>query len=178
MPKGVRRVSVGSLSDAKNHPVMSTSVHSDDLAARETSTSAIADKDHIVTSEILRPDTEDVVLSAADLKKDYLDLLRFNEEVVELTIAEDTSEFPIDPVYLACNGKEMYVKRGVPTPVARKFVECLCNPLIRVNTKQTKNNLGEDATEIEQRRSLQFPFQVSDPNPKGKEWLRALLRRN
>jgi hypothetical protein len=151
---------------------------SDDLAERDVVTSALADKDHLVTASSLMPDQEDIVLSADHIEKAYLDELRFNEEKVEITIAEDTgSEFPIDPVAMSVNGKQIFVKRGVPTVIQRKFVECLCNPTVRVKTRQTKNNLGEDATTLERTRSLQFPFQLSDPNPKGKVWLRNLLNR-
>lgn len=163
--------------DANRHPVVGSGIVDTNDLADPQSTSAIADKDHLVTSAILRPETEDVVLASADLDKQYAADLKFNEEIVEITIAEDNSEFPVDPVYMGCNGKEVYVRRGVPTKIKRKFVESLCSPLIRVNTKQTKNNLGEDATEIEQRRSLQYPFQISDPNPRGKEWLRRLMTR-
>jgi hypothetical protein len=152
--------------------------HSDDLAERTVVTSATADKDHLVTASSLMPDQEDIVLSAQHLEKAYLDELKFNEEKVEITISEDTnSEYPIDPVALSVNGKQIFIKRGVATVIPRKFVECLCNPTVRVKTKQTKNNLGEDATTLERSRSLQFPFQLSDPNPKGKEWLRRLLSR-
>lgn len=167
--KGVRKVRLTS-------PIKSDAVHTDDLAEREHVTSAVADKDHLVTPQLLMPETEDVVL-AGNLEKDYLAQLAFNEELVEITIAEDSSEFPIDPVPLSVNGQQKHIKRGVPTVIPRKFVESLCSPTIRVATKNSKNQLGEDATTLEQTRSLQFPFSLVDKNPKGKEWLRQLLRR-
>jgi hypothetical protein len=181
MPKGVpRKVTSKNLTDAVNHPVMHGAVSTDDLRDPELINSATASLNHLVDSTVLRPETddEDVVLaSPADLKKSYMADLQFNEEIVEITIAEDNSEFPVDPVWVSCNGKEKFIYRGEPTKIARKFVECLCNPLVRVSTKQKKNNLGEDETDIVQSRSLQYPFQIIDPNPKGKAWLRALMRR-
>lgn len=169
MPKGIRKVS----------PALKTGIlDTRDLAPAEIKTSAVADKDHLVTSRVLLPATEDVVLSSSEqLDRDYLNELKFNEEIVEITIAEDTSEHPIDPVFVSCQGKERFIYRGVPTKIQRKFVECLCSPMVRINTKQTKNNLGEDATTLEQTRARQFPFQLSDPNPRGKDWLRGLLTR-
>lgn len=181
MPKGVpRKVTSKNLSDASNHPVMSNAVSTDDLRDEVLTNSATASLNHLVDSTILRPeqDDEDVVLATpGELKKTYMADLAFNEEIVEITIAEDNSEFPVDPVWVSCNGKEKFIYRGEPTKTPRKFVECLCNPLVRVSTKQKKNNLGEDETEIMQHRSLQYPFQIVDPNPKGKAWLRALMRR-
>jgi len=160
--KGVRRARVN--------------IKTEDLAERTQTTSAVAEIDHLVTSQILQPETEEVVL-AGDIDRDYTEQLKFNEEIVEITIAQDTSEFPRDPVPVSCNGKQVFIKRGVPTKIKRKFVECLCSPLVRVTTKQRKNNLGEDVTELNQHRSLEFPFQLQDDNPKGKEWLRQLLTR-
>ncbi len=181
MPKGQpRKVTSQNLSDASNHPVQSNAIHTDDLRDETLTNSATASINHLVTSEILRPekDDEDVVLaSPEDMKKSYMSDLAFNEEIVEITIAEDNSEFPVDPVWVSCNGREKFIYRGEPTKIQRKFVECLCNPMVRISTKQKKNSLGEDETEIQQHRSLQYPFQIVDPNPKGKAWLRALMRR-
>lgn len=180
MPKGTpRKVTSQNLTDAINHPVMKGAVSTSDIREEVLENSATASLNHLVDSTILRPavDEEDVVLVAGGLKKEYLARLAFNEEIVEITIAEDNSEFPVDPVWVSCNGKEKFIYRGEPTKIARKFIECLCNPLVRVNTKQKKNNLGEDETEIVQSRSLQYPFQIVDPNPAGRAWLRALMRR-
>lgn len=181
MPKGVpRKVTSQNLNDAANHPVQRNAISTDDLRDPELTNSATASLDHLVTSEILRPENEDedvVLATPGELKKSYMADLAFAEEIVEITIAEDNSEFPIDPVWVSCNGKEKFIYRGEATKIPRKFVECLCNPLVRVSTKQKKNSLGEDETDIVQHRSLQYPFQIVDPNPKGRAWLRALMRR-
>lgn len=153
---------------------------STDLAPQETSTSAEAKIGRLVTPEVLRPEVEDVVLaSPADTDAAYLEELKFSETLVELTISEDSSEFPIDPVPMSVNGKQIFVKRMQPTLVKRKYVECLTNPVLRVKTKKIKNNLDEDATVLEQTRSLQYPFSVTFPNPhkRDREWLRGLLTR-
>lgn len=168
MPKGIRNVAKVLQSEVS---------HTRDMVEDQVLTEAVADKDHLVTNRVLLPDQEEVVLSQADLDKDYAALLAFNEEPVEITIAEDSSDHPIDPVCLGCNGRQIFVKRGEATIIPRKFVESLCNPRIRVATRQTKNNLGEDATILQQSRSLDFPFSLVDKNPKGKKWLNALLHR-
>ena len=157
--------------------IKSGTLSTDDLAEREHTTSAEAKIGHLVTSAILRPEVDDVVLAGEDIDAEYLATLKFNEEIVELTIAEDSSEFPIDPVSMSVQGKQIFVYRGVPTKVQRKYIECITNPLLRVKTRKVVNNLGEDATVLDQTRSLQFPFQLNDPNPKGRAWLRALLTR-
>jgi len=133
----------------------------------------------LVTASVLQPEVEEVVLASEEqLEKDYMEALKFNEEFVGLVIAEDNSEFPIDPVPLGVNGKMIYLKRGVEYDVPRKYIECLCQPIARIKTKQAKNNLNEDVTDIESTKSFQFPFRIThDANPKSKQWLTALLRR-
>lgn len=172
-PKGIRK------SSKLQSVLKSSALNSDDLAERDVTTQSEPLEFGMpnVTSRILTPQVEEVVL-AGDIDKSYLKQLAFNEEIVEITIAEDASEFPIDPVPMACNGKQIFVKRGEATNIPRKFVECLCNPLIRVATKKVKNNLDEDATILQQTRSFQYPFSLIDRNPLGKVWLKSLLSRN
>lgn len=169
-PKGIRKASkVASV-------IKSKTLHTDDLAPRDVVTTSEPLSLSNVVSKIAMPETEDVVL-AGDIDKQYAAQLAFNEEMVEITIAEDASEFPVDPVGMSNNGKQIFVKRGEPTKIRRKFVESLCNPLVRVATKKVKNNLDEDATVLQQTRSLQYPFSLNDANPLGKVWLRQLLSR-
>jgi hypothetical protein len=156
--------------------------HTDDLAEKHVTTSAIAGFGNLVTADKLQlPQQESVVLaSQADTDRAYLDELAFGEQPVEITIADDTSEYPIDPVPMSCNGKQIFVSRGVPTIVPRKFVECLTNPVLRVKTRKVKNNLDEDTTVLDRTRSLQYPFSLTEINgstPKTKAWLHGLLTR-
>jgi len=172
----------GNVSRKKVASVIKNSTHTDDVAERDVTTSKTASLDHLVGASDLQLETAESVVLASDADTDvaYLAELKFNEEPVEITIAEDSSEFPIDPVALSNNGKQIYVKRGEATRIPRKFVECLCNPVMRVRTKQVKNNMGEDATVLERTRSLQFPFQLNEVNgatPKTRAWLRSLLTR-
>jgi len=178
MPKGIRKVN---LNDAAARPV-SAGVQMDtgDMAEPKVS-SAVADKDHLVTSSMLELPTDEAIVLAneAAAKKDYLAQLKFNEEPVGIVIAEDSSEFPIDPVPLGVNGKTLYLKRGQEYTIPRKFVESLCSPVTRVSTKRTLNNLGEDATQLEQTRSFQFPFRIThDPSPHAKTWFNSLMQRS
>jgi hypothetical protein len=154
--------------------------HTNDLEGPQER-SATASLGHLVGPTDILPvpnDREEVVLSQADLDEKYKQELKFNEEMVELTIDEDTNtDFPIDPVPMSVNGQQIFVSRGIPTMVKRKYVECLCQPKVGVTTRQKKNNLGEDVTDLHPNRSLQFPFSVADSNPRGRKWLADLKRR-
>lgn len=160
-------------------PEKPVQVRSDDVQMQSDTTSATAKLNNLVTGAVLMPDQEDVVLATeAELNMAYAEALRFNEEPVTIRIHEDQSEHPIDPVPLSVNGKQIFLKRGVDYTIPRKFVECLMNPLAHIKTKQKKNNLGEDETEIESTKAYQFPFSiVEDQNPKGRAWLTQLRNR-
>lgn len=175
MPKGIRKAVIPAF---KN-----TTLDSRDLAPAEKTVEAVASFNNLVTASTLaKLEVEDVVI-ASPLDKDgdraYLNELKFQEERVDLYIPSDNSEFPIDPVSISNNGKQVFIKRDTWVPLPRKFVESLCSPLVRISTRQTKNNLGEENTTLQKSSSFQFPFQLRDSNasPRSKAWLEALLAR-
>ena len=104
--------------------------------------------------------------------------LIFNEELVEVMLHESTDDNAENPVFTACNGVTQYFYRGVPQQVKRKFVAILaCAKEHNVTTPEYTGSDGSRAISIKRTSSLKYPFSIiSDPNPRGAAWLKALLR--
>jgi len=104
--------------------------------------------------------------------------LIFNEEFVEVMVHESTDDNAENPIYTACNGVSQYFYRGIPQVVKRKFVAILAScKEHNVTTPEYTGGDGARAMGIKRTSSLKYPFSViSDKNPRGAEWLRALLR--
>lgn len=104
--------------------------------------------------------------------------LIFNEEVIEVMVHESTDDNAENPIFTACNGVSQYFYRGVPQQVKRKFVAILASVKEHnVTTPEYTAQDGSRATGIRRTSSLKYPFSIiSDPNPRGTAWLKALLR--
>ena len=132
------------------------------------------------------PDTPeiDVVLGATGEAKGnggldaYAQELLFNEEMVEVMLHESTDTNAENPVFTACNGVTQYFFRGEVQAVRRKFVAILaCAKEHNVTTPEYTGSDGVRAISIKRTSSLKYPFSIiSDPNPRGPAWLKALLR--
>lgn len=108
--------------------------------------------------------------------QDYLDALAFMEEEIEVLVHETADENADNPVIVGCNGEFRQFFRGVATRAKRKFVNCLIVKTGRVSTPEYINGAGERARKIAQTSAHKYPFTViSDPNPKGVQWLRARM---
>lgn len=103
--------------------------------------------------------------------------LKFMEEPVRIVI-HDTSEKNADPVFdISVNGKKRIFVRGQEYIVPRKYVEGLARakPISFTNEEYTKPN-GQRDVRWPSHRGLRYGFSVvEDKNPKGKEWLKAVL---
>ncbi len=109
--------------------------------------------------------------------------LAFNEEILDVIIAESTDQNPEHFVYLAINGRgagaggNPWVPRGVLVPLARKYVERLCRAKpVQIRTVEAVDADGAKTMRIQRASALKYPFTVvRDPNPRGVQWLRDLL---
>ena len=104
--------------------------------------------------------------------------LLFNEEIVEVMVHETTDNNAENPIFTACNGVSQYFYRGVPQQVKRKYVAILAACKEHgVSTPEYTAGDGSRAMGIKRTSSLKYPFSIiHDPNPRGAEWLRSLLR--
>lgn len=108
----------------------------------------------------------------------YEQELLFNEEIVEVMLHETTDANAENPVFTACNGVSQYFFRGVPQQVKRKYVAILAACKEHgISTPEYTQGDGARAMGIKRTSSLKYPFSIiHDPNPRGAEWLRSLLR--
>ena len=104
--------------------------------------------------------------------------LIFNEEFVEVMLHESTDENAENPVFTSCNGVSQYFYRGIPQRVRRKYVAILASCKEHaVSTPEYTAKDGSRAMGIRRVSSLKYPFSIiSDPNPRGAAWLKALLQ--
>jgi hypothetical protein len=114
------------------------------------------------------------VIGTAD---ETLALEAFMHEVLVVTVHEDSDEEALPVVTLCVNGTTQPIFRGIPTPIKRKYVEALAR------AKETKYRQALDdpndpaSITMVPRSALAYPFTVeSDPNPRGRVWLRELLK--
>ena len=117
---------------------------------------------------------ERVIGSTAD---EAVQLEAFMHEIVIVTVHEDSDEEALPVVTLCVNGMTQPIFRGVPTPIKRKYVEALAR------AKETKYRQALDdpndpaSITMVPRSALAYPFTVeSDANPRGRVWLRELLK--
>lgn len=108
----------------------------------------------------------------------YTEELLFNEEQVEVMVHESTDDNSENPVFTSCNGVPQYFYRGIPQTVRRKYVSILAScKEHNVTTPEMTAADGSRTTSIRRTSSLKYPFSIiSDPNPRGAAWLKALLR--
>jgi len=108
---------------------------------------------------------------------DHARELLFNEDFVEVMVHESTDENAENPVFTSCNGVPQYFLRGEVQTVRRKYLAILaCCKEHNMKTPQYTAPDGSRAVGISRTSSLKYPFSViSDPNPRGAAWLKALL---
>lgn len=108
---------------------------------------------------------------------DKLKLLAFMEE--EMTILVHDSTNPTDePIpYVLNGGQRQAFARGQEQKVKRKYVEVLARMKRQSFTQERyKDSQGIDAIRNIPHSALVFPFSViHDPNPRGRDWLKAIL---
>lgn len=99
----------------------------------------------------------------------------FMEEPVEIMIHQGYGDSDPDHVVLNCNGTNMVVFRGVATTVKRKYVEILAR-MSETRYSQRRHPINLDQSDLIPRTGLVYPFDVvTDENPKGRAWLRAII---
>ena len=107
-----------------------------------------------------------------------LEMEAFMEEglVVELHTTTDENQPPV--VFVGVNNDQRWLPRGVPVRIQRKFIERLAQcKEAKYDTPDNRDPNADNAKSITRRQAHPYGFSViSDPNPKGREWLRSVLR--
>lgn len=111
------------------------------------------------------------------VSKDKLDALAFMEEVITVMVHESNDENDEQLVQVVNDGRSQFFQRGKEQDVKRKFVEVLARAKkTRYSQELVKDANGADTYKQVPHTVLRYSFSVmSDPNPKGRAWLKALL---
>lgn len=168
MPRGIP----GSGPNAANVHIKSGALHTDD-------TDIVQNKPRVLRSTGDAADALDPLeIEPVDRmpNQDLLDELKFNEELVEVSVAE--SHDPEEPALVQtwCNGVSQFFERGTVQTVKRKFVVQLARAK-RTVYKQVEYVDANGAKAFKQvpHTSMAYPFSiVRDSNPRGAEWARQL----
>lgn len=109
--------------------------------------------------------------------KSKADLLQFMEEPVEVMVHETTDKNAELIVQSWNGGRSQFFIRGQPQICKRKFVEVLARSKITAYRQEHyKDDNGADAIRNIPMTALRYPFSViRDNNPRGADWLRAIL---
>ena len=121
-----------------------------------------------------RLESADLVVAEQPVSKEKLDALKFNEDVLTILV-HDTTNPADEPIVEVWNdGTPQRFQRGKEQQVKRKYVEVLARAK---NTTYTQRKLPDNAGyQNIPHTALRYPFSVvSDPNPRGAAWLKALL---
>lgn len=114
---------------------------------------------------------------AEDLAMDAIELEKFMNEVLVIVAHHDNQEGALDVINPCVNGINQPIIRGAQQKVKRKYVEVLARAR---STKyhQRQMDAGDPSSLLMVPNSkMYYPFTViSDPNPKGREWLEAITR--
>lgn len=115
--------------------------------------------------------------------EDHARLLQFMEEPVTIMIHESTDPNAEPMVFCAVNGdgagehKIPWLPRGQPVTIKRKFVAQLAKSRpTSIRSQEVVNPIGERSISYLRHSALAYPFSViQDNNPRGAEWLKAVL---
>lgn len=102
--------------------------------------------------------------------------LAFLEEPVTIVVNESTDPNAEDPISVSVNGRQVFIKRGEPVIVKRKYVERLARAKRQSFTQDLQNTDPQRYNKLFMHTALLYPFSVvEDRNPNGLAWLRKIL---
>jgi len=115
---------------------------------------------------------------AAQGKEKHRQDLAFNEEMIEVEVAAQSSEAD-DPVFpVSVNGKTFVFIRGAVQQVKRYFVEQAMRSKVRsCQSVKTRNPDSEERYEQHTSMRTRFPLQIlHDPSPRAAAWRTQVMR--
>jgi hypothetical protein len=103
--------------------------------------------------------------------------LAFNEEKLEIMIHQATDENAEKRVFVGNNGRGVWLERGRPYRIARKYVEQLLRAKpVGVQTIQALDYDGHHTTNIIKTRAMLYPLSIiKDTSPRAHQWLTNIM---
>lgn len=102
-----------------------------------------------------------------------LELEKFMNETVEVTILSSGAENEEPHVVFNANGRNQAFWRDTPTPCRRSILEVIAR-CKKTKYRQVQNAVELDRQEMIGSTTFAYPFNVVDTNPKGRAWLAAV----
>jgi hypothetical protein len=97
------------------------------------------------------------------------------EIVIRLHPTSDKNAPPVVPV--GCNGEQVWLPRGRPISIPRKFIESLARYETSFTSVRTQDPNADEGFVNKASAAQPYPFSViRDENPKGRAWLERIMR--
>lgn len=117
----------------------------------------------------IEPVAEANVAGAADLEA-------FMNEVLTIMVFEDNAEGSLPTAEPIVKGMKQIIVRGVNSKVKRKYVEALARSRTTKYDQVQRDMMDPSSRFMRPKAKISYPFSViHDPNPRGREWLKAIL---
>lgn len=109
--------------------------------------------------------------------KDVVEAEAFMQELIVIRV-HPTSDINAPPLVPAgCNGEVVWLPRGQPVNIPRKFIESLARYETNYATQRAQDPNADDGMVQRTRANQPYPFTViHDPHPKGRAWLDRTMR--
>lgn len=128
-------------------------------------------------SEIGKGDAVEVTADQNVIRmKEMLEREAFMNEVLTIIVHPASDEGALDIITPAVNAVNQPIIRGIESKVKRKYVEALARGRTTKYTQKVIDSSRPENIQMEARTFLTYPFAViHDPNPRGRDWLRAIV---
>lgn len=114
-------------------------------------------------------------ITADVIKADEFAMEVFMNEIVTVLVHETAVEGELDVISPSVNGVNQPIRRGVETPVRRKYVEALARAK-ETKYKQADNHMDPSDRPMIPKTAPSYPFSlIEDKNPRGRDWLKNIL---
>lgn len=162
--------------NAANTPVVSTSeTNTAEIPVTQPSAIAVPLEGKLAVQE-----PEKIAVLDKPLESDYLEALKFNEEVIEIMLQPSSEENAPMVVDVYVNGEAKWIPVGQQVPLKRKFVEVLMRSKpVSIQTEHESHQSGAKVinNRIIRNTRAKYPLSIlNDPNPKGREWVNRIMR--
>lgn len=152
-------------------PRLKKEQHSEDFPLTQPTNISIPD------TGVLVREPEKIAAVGNPLNKDYLDALKFNEDVLEVLVEPSSEENAPTIISVECNGEAQWVRVGQQVQLKRKFVEILLRSK-PISISTTHEDIGAKIinNRVMRNTRAKYPLTImSDPaQGKGTEWLRRV----
>jgi hypothetical protein len=126
-------------------------------------------------SEIGNPGPVEKVTESDFIKKE-IELEAFMNEILTVVVHPDANDNSVEHPCPCVNGLNQPFIRGHEQKVKRKYVEALARTRVTKYEQKTVDPSRPENIQMYERTALSYPFTVvHDPNPIGREWLKAIL---